>query len=116
MIPGPPFTPPGTSESSGTYVYDQVTGASPTGEPSARFGVATRCTTSPVRMTSSFIPISIDVTGLFGIVYDFDARMPSASAVIVTTPARFASTLPQRSTVAIVGFELRHVAVMSLRI
>jgi hypothetical protein len=52
--------------------------------------------------------IAILVTGLLTTAYCLRAVFPSASAVIVTDPGRCAVTNPNRSTLATVGFELRH--------
>ena len=115
MIPGPPFTPPGTSESSGTYVYVHVIGPSATVLPSADFAVALRWTTSPVWMTSSLIAIWIELTGFATTLYVFIARASSTRAVMVTLPGLMAVTVPQRSTVATDSFELDQCGAMSLR-
>src|ERR1043165_3545337 len=108
-MPAPPLSPDGAIESSGTYVYDQVSGASVTSFPSAVFMFAARCTTSPVRMTSSFITMSIVRTGFALTVYVLETFAASAWAVIVARPGVLPVTLPHLSTDATAGLELVHV-------
>src|SRR5215813_7618690 len=106
MIAGPPGA---LVVSSGVYTYVHETFASVIGAPLARLGVATRCTTSPVRTVVSLIPRSIDATGFAATVYFCCADTPSAVAETVTVPGLSALTLPKRSTDATLASELRQV-------
>jgi hypothetical protein len=71
--------------------------------------------TSPVFTVVSFTCRSMVVTGLAATRYSFRAVTPSASAVMTVVPGLSALTLPNRSTVATLASDDRHVTRRSAR-